>query len=211
VPHRSHPDLLVLHALRLKGFAEPPAVAEATAVAEADVADRLAAFQERALVKRRDGRVSGFLLLPAGKDHHAALLDDDLAAAGCDAEIEVAYAAFLAHNETFKQLCTDWQLRSVGGVAVANDHADAAYDAAIAERLAALQPEVAIVVDGLASAMARFGPYTARLDDAARRFVGGDPSALARPLARSYHDVWMELHEDFLVTLRRPRDATDGY
>src|SRR6476619_2852224 len=101
VSHQSHPDLLVLHALRLKGFAEPPAVAEATAVAEGDVADRLAAFQQRELVKRRDGRVSGFLLLPAGRDHHAALLDDDRAAAGCDDVVEAAYAAFLVHNETF--------------------------------------------------------------------------------------------------------------
>ena len=50
------------------------------------------------------------------------------------------------------------------------------------------------------------GRTPARLDDAAWRFVGGDHTALARPLARSYHDVWMELHEDFLVTLRpRPR------
>ena len=37
--HQSHPDLLVLHALRLKGFAEPPAVAEATGVEETDVVD----------------------------------------------------------------------------------------------------------------------------------------------------------------------------
>lgn len=209
--HQSDPDLLVLHALRLKGFAEPPAVAEATAVAEAAVAERLVVFQERELVKRRDGRVSGYLLLPAGKEHHATLLDDDLAAAGCDAEIEAAYVAFIAHNETFKQLCADWQLRPADGTPVPNDHTDAAYDAAIADRLAAMQPDVAAVVDDLAQAMARFGPYTARLDDAVRRFLGGDHSALARPLARSYHDVWMELHEDFLVTLRRDRDATDGY
>ena len=209
--HRSHPDLLVLHALRLKGFAEPPAVAEATAVDEAAVAERLVVFQERELVKRRDGRVSGYLLLPAGKEHHATLLDDDLAAAGCHDEIGAAYTAFIAHNETFKQLCADWQLRPTDGESVANDHTDAAYDAAIADRLAAMQPEVAAVVDDLAQAMARFAPYTGRLDDAARRFLSGDHSALARPLARSYHDVWMELHEDFLVTLRRDRDAADGY
>jgi len=211
VAHQSDPDLLVLHALRLKGFAEPPAVAEATAVDEAAVAERLVVFQERELVKRRDGRVSGYLLLPAGKDHHATLLDDDLTTAGCHVEIEVAYVAFIAHNETFKQLCADWQLRPSEGAPVANDHTDAAYDATIADRLAAMQPEVAAVVDDLARAMARFAPYTDRLDDAAQRFLGGDHSALARPLARSYHDVWMELHEDFLVTLRRERDASDGY
>ena len=30
--------------------------------------------------------------------------------ARCDEVVEAAYAAFLVHNETFKQLCTDWQL-----------------------------------------------------------------------------------------------------
>ena len=83
--HRSDPDLLVLHALRLKGFAEPPAVSEAVAIDEVTVAERLVAFQERELVKRRDGRVSGFMLLPPGKDLHSALLDADRAAAACDA------------------------------------------------------------------------------------------------------------------------------
>jgi len=211
VTHQSHPDLLVLHALRLKGFAEPPAVSEATGVEEADVVVRLTTFHRRELVKRREGKVSGFLLLPAGKEHHAELLEEDLAAAACDDRIEATYAAFLAHNETFKQLCADWQLRPVGGATVANDHTDAAYDAAIVERLVTFQPDVAVVVDELAAAMARFGPYSGRLADAAERFAGGDPAALARPLARSYHDVWMELHEDFLVTLRRQRDASDGY
>ncbi len=209
--HQSDPDLLVLHALRLKGFAEPPAVSEAVAIDETTVAERLASFQERELVKRRDGRVSGFTLLPPGKDLHAALLDADRAAAACDAEIEAAYAAFLAHNETFKRLCADWQLRTVGGQQVPNDHADAAYDAAIAERLAVMQPEVVIVIGDLSGRIDRFGPYADRLDDAAGRFMGGDPAALARPLARSYHDVWMELHEDFLVTLGRDRSAADGY
>ena len=196
--HRSDPDLLVLHALRLKGFAEPPAVAEATGVAEGSVTERLATFQEQALVKRRDGKVSGFLLLPAGRDHHATLLDDYRAAAGCDDVVEAAYAAFLVHNETFKQLCTDWQLGPGDPVVIAG-------------RLTDFHPVVAAVIDELAGAMARFGPYGDRLADAAERFAGGDPTALARPLTRSYHDVWMELHEDFLVTLRRERSAADGY
>ena len=209
--HRSHPDLLVLHALRLKGFAEPPAVSEAVALDEPAVTERLMSFQERELVRRRDGRVSGFMLLPAGKELHAALLDADRAAARCDAEIESAYAAFLAHNETFKQVCADWQLRTVGVRQVANDHTDAAYDNAIAERLTRLQPDVALVLDDLAAAIERFAPYVWRLEDAATRFVAGDPAALARPLARSYHDVWMELHEDFLVTLGRDRSVADGY
>jgi hypothetical protein len=209
--HESEPDLLILHALRLKGFAEPADVSDATNLAESDAAEKLTAFRDRELVKRRDGRVSGFLLLPAGKELHATLLEVDLATADCLAQIEACYSAFLDYNETFKQLCGDWQLRTVGGAQVANDHLDAEYDADIAARLAALQPVVAEVIDELSAAMARFAPYSRRLDRAATRFVEGDQAALAQPLARSYHDVWMELHEDFLVTLDRNRSAADGY
>ena len=165
-------------------------------------------------MKRRDGRVSGFLLLPAGKEHHAALLDDDLAAAACDAEIEAAYAAFLAHNETFKQLCADWQLRPVGGVSRSPTTTPTPPTTPPSPSGSPpSSPTWPWWSTTWPAAMARFGPYTGRLDDAARRFIGGDPSALARPLARSYHDVWMELHEDFLVTLRRertPPTATDS-
>jgi hypothetical protein len=211
VRHRSEPELLVLHSLRVKGFAEPGAVAEATALAEAEAAERLSVFRASELVGRRDGRISGFFLLPRGKELHAELLDQDRVAADAHVAVERAYSAFLDHNETFKVLCTDWQLRTVAGKQVPNDHGDWKYDAAIAARLTRLQPLVAALLDELAAALTRFGPYTGRLRDAVTRFNDGDASALARPLSRSYHDVWMELHEDFLVTLDRDRSAADGF
>ncbi len=40
-------------------------------------------------------------------------------------------------------------------------------------------------------------------------FRGGDDDALAKPLSGSYHDVWMELHEDLLATLGRERTDAD--
>jgi DNA-binding MarR family transcriptional regulator len=209
--HQSDPDLLVLHSLRLKGFAEPAHVSEATNLDESEADELLTSFHDRELVKRRDGRVSGFLLLPAGRELHARLLEYDLAAADCIAHIESCYAAFLAYNDTFKQLCGDWQLRTVNGVPVLNDHQDGSYDAAIATRLAALHPAVAGVIEELAVVMDRFAPYGRRLDGAVSRFLGGEQTALSQPLARSYHDVWMELHEDFLVTLDRARSEADGY
>jgi DNA-binding MarR family transcriptional regulator len=210
-PHNSEPDMLVLHALRLKGVAEPVDVSEATDLEESEADEKLSSFRDRELVKRRDGRISGFLLLPAGKELHATLLEHDLAAADCRSHIEACYAAFLDYNEGFKQLCGDWQLRTVDGSQVPNDHRDVAYDAAIAARLAALQPAVGEVIDELAAAMTRFAPYSRRLGNAVARFTGGEHTALAQPLARSYHDVWMELHEDFLVTLDRDRSEADGY
>src|SRR6266700_2778244 len=48
-----------------------------------------------------------------------------------DPEVADGYDAFLAGNEEFKVLCTDWQLRAGTGEPVLNDHTDEAYDAAI--------------------------------------------------------------------------------
>jgi len=209
--YRSEPELLVLHALRLKGFAEPADVSNATTLPETTVIELLTSYRDQDLVARRDGRISGFLLTPAGKARHASLLDDERARTDCQPCIESAYGAFLGHNETFKQLCTDWQLRPVNGTPVPNDHSDAAYDAAIAERLAALQECVTGVLEEVAGRLMRFAPYGDRLDDAVGRLRAGDSAALSRPLSRSYHDVWMELHEDLLVTLGRDRGEHDGY
>jgi hypothetical protein len=33
------------------------------------------------------------------------------------------------------------------------------------------------------------------------RLIGGDVRWLTTPMIGSYHDVWMELHEDLLMTL----------
>jgi hypothetical protein len=209
--YKSEPELLVLHALRLKGFAEPADVSNATTLPEETVTELLTSYRDQEMVGRRDGRISGFLLTPAGKERHATLLDDERTKSGCQGRLAGAYDAFLGHNEIFKQLCTDWQLRTVNGAPVPNDHSDAAYDDAIKKRLVALQEQVAGVLAEVANEMTRFAPYGDRLDNAVTRFVGGETAALSRPLSRSYHDVWMELHEDLLVTLGRDRSEHDGY
>jgi hypothetical protein len=66
------------------------------------------------------------------------------------------------------------------------------------------------LLGGLAGALHRFVRYPVRLHSAFERFQGGDRDALARPLSGSYHDVWMELHQDLLVSLGRQRAEADG-
>ena len=210
MPFISEPRFSVAHALRVKGFAEGPMVAEATGHPldqTLAVLDELAAAE---LIKRRDRGITGWSLTPEGRDAHAQWLDDERAAAGCEAQIASGYDAFLERNETFKVVCTDWQLRSVDGQPVPNDHSDEAYDSAVVERLGALHDSVSPTIDGLADAMARFGPYGDRLAGAWKQVSDGDRSAIARPLSGSYHDVWMELHQDLLLTLGRERSAADG-
>lgn len=49
------------------------------------------------------------------------------------------------------------------------------------------------------------------LGQAVERLRQGDPDALAKPLSHSYHDVWMELHEDLLNSLGRETSEADGH
>ena len=211
MPHVTAPALRVLHALKVKGFAEPPAIAESTGLAEAEIQPIVSTLGAEGLATHRDGRISGWTLSAEGKTEHLRLLAEDRDRAGADGALELAYKGFLAANDAFKALCTDWQLRSVGGEMVVNDHSDTAYDAAIAARLASLHAGIVPVLDDLTVALSRFEPYARRLSNAADRFSGGEPHALARPLSDSYHDVWMELHQDLLLSLGRERDASDGH
>ena len=61
------------------------------------------------------------------------------------------------------------------------------------------------------TALPRFASYALRLTRALERFKGGDGAALARPLSGSYHDVWMELHQDLLLSLAKERGDSDGH
>jgi hypothetical protein len=123
----------------------------------------------------------------------ATALHDDVEAGGDRGAIEEAYEAFLAHNEAFKHVCSKWQLEGE--------------PASCVDELTTLHAGVVPVVERLSASVARFGPYPARLRAALTRFQSGDGSALATPLSGSYHDVWMELHEDFLLSLDRQRSS----
>lgn len=208
MPDSSSPTMLVMHSLRLKGFAEVAAIAEVTALTEDVVASVISGLQVEGLTTRREGRICGWSLSPAGRSRHLELLRD---ANGPRDALEHAYKRFLDANDEFKLLCTDWQLRTVGGEQALNDHTDAAYDAAIIERLAALHADIVPVLDDLAAAVSRFGTYPRRLGSALTRLQGGDQTALARPLSESFHDVWMELHEDLLLSLGKERSMADGH
>jgi hypothetical protein len=197
----------VLHALRLRGLAGCEAVAGITGLPGLEVAGLLTDLVGSGLVKERGGRLPGFTLTPAGRAAHAAGIAGDLSEAE-RRQVATGYDAFVPLNGTFKQLCTDWQLR---GPDEPNDHTDAGYDAAAVGRLAALHTDIAPVVTDTASRVARFGTYAPRFAAALRRVQAGDRAAFARPLADSYHDVWMELHEDFLLSLGRVRAAADGH
>jgi hypothetical protein len=197
----SDPRLLVMHGLRLKGFGEAAAVAEAVDVSESDAKPLLDELVGEGLVTYRDGRLSGFSLTKEGREQHAAALAAELDAAGARPVVEDAYGRFLSHNADLLGICTAWQLRDADGEAVLNDHSDAAYDARVIDQLATLHTGVAPVCVDLARALDRFAPYGPRLQAALDRVQAGEVDWFTKPMIASYHTVWFELHEDLLSTL----------
>jgi hypothetical protein len=199
-----------MHGLRLKGFAEAPAVAEVIAMPEGDTKAALDQLVGEELASYRDGRLSGFTLTPAGRAEHARLLAEELDAHGVRDAVHAAYAKFLGHNGDLLTVCTAWQLRDVDGTSAINDHTDAAYDAGVIEQLAEVHGHVEPICQELAGSLLRFANYGPRLADALQRVRSGDTDWFTKPMIPSYHTIWFELHEDLLATLgiERGQEAT---
>ena len=199
--HVSEPDFVVLHAVRLKGFAEADAVASTCGLAGDEVSAHLQRFANDGLAMRREGRLCGWSLTQDGRAHHATRAAEEVAACGGRDRIEAAYRTFLEINTLLLEVCTAWQLKPDGGGQVPNDHSDPTYDKEVITRLREIDEQVQPVCAELARVLDRFAPYGARLTAALERVEAGDIEWFTKPLIDSYHTVWFELHEDLLTTL----------
>ena len=197
----SDPRTLVMHGLRLKGFAEAAGVGEAVGVPEAEAKPVLDQLVTEGLATYRDGKLSGFSLTKPGRSEHARLLSEELERTGTRAAIDAAYQQFLRLNTELLTVCTEWQLRDIDGQPTVNDHSDAAYDAAVIEKLAGLHARVEPICDALGGALQRYAGYGPRLGQALERVRSGDCDWFTKPMIPSYHTVWFEMHEDLLSTL----------
>jgi len=153
------------------------------------------------LIRHKQGAVSGWMLLPAGRALGEALLAAELNESGKRAELESAYARFLEQNQPFLALCTDWQTRKVDGELVRNDHADPDHDASVLERLTAVEASMRPLWADLGQLLERFDSYATRFATAHKRLADGDLDWFTSPMVDSYHTVWFELHEDLLASL----------
>ena len=205
LPYASSAELLVVHALRVRGFVDADVVVAATGLAADEVDAGLAGLADAGRARHRDGRMSGWMLTPDGRSHGEALLAAELEATGTRPAVEGAYRDFLEANQGFLELCTDWQLRpdpeAPDGDPIVNDHADAAHDVAVVARLADADVVVQGVSAALADVLARFDGYGDRFAGALARVRAGEVEWFTRPMIDSYHTVWFELHENLLATL----------
>ncbi|MBA3604394.1 MAG: hypothetical protein H0W46_00175 [Acidimicrobiia bacterium] len=195
-PFQSAPSLVVLHTLRVAGRAPTSTLLEVTGLPPNMLKAELDAADAAGTVAHHNGLVPGCSLTPSGRSHHIDRLDDERRAADRETEILAGYDDLVAMNDWFKSLCTEWQLQ---------DH-----PRSCVERLQERHRHVDAMARRLGRAITRFNPYAARFECALERLRTGDSDAFTTPLAGSYHDVWMHLHEDLLLTLGRERSPTDG-
>jgi len=107
------------------------------------------------------------------------------------------YPSFLDLNVAFKELCGDWQLRDGSP----NDHSDELYDREVIDRLLMLDEKAQPIATAMGKVAARFVPYAPRLAHSIRRLDSGEHNLFTGVMCGSYHDVWMELHEDLILSL----------
>jgi hypothetical protein len=202
----SDPFFRTFHALRIKGFAKADVVAEVADLPLSIVDQHLADLQSREWAMFREARQL-WQLTPVGREEHRIALSEDVGHIHIADKLRDAYEVFLGVNERFKVLCGDWQLRD----GAPNDHSDPTYDGSVVEQLVALNGDALPVVTSMGAVLARLAPYAPRLASTCRRVVAGETNMFTGVMCGSYHDVWMELHEDLILTQGIDRSAEGSF
>ena len=196
----------LLHSLRVKGLARPEVLSGLSGVPVRDLEARCQPLVDAGLVLARGGAMAGYMLTPKGKGEAARLLTEDAETVAAREALSSFDSAFLPYNTTFKTICHRGQIRDDEQP---HDHSDAESDAAVIDELAKLHAEFLPLLDTISGPLPRFGRYAPRFEAALARLQSGDAAAFARPMADSYHDIWMELHNDVVLSLQRDRTAAD--
>jgi hypothetical protein len=212
VAKASDPRVLVLVTLRLGAVVPAAEVARRSGVPTQLVEALLGELEGSGQARSRQGRVSGWMLTGDGRAECHRLVRDE--AASDEMALDAAYRGFLGVNQRLIDTCTAWQLRTVDGVEVPNDHADVAHDAAVLAELDAVAAVAEPVCEQLGHILERLSGYGARLAEGRARVRAGETDWLTSPAIDSYHTVWFELHENLLMTLgiergqERPEPST---
>ena len=193
--HASDPFFRTFHALRIKGFAKAETIAEVADLPPVVVEEHLEALKGREWAMFREARQL-WQLTPVGREEHRIALAEDVGGAHLGEALGPPYDEFLKLNERFKSLCGAWQLRDGNP----NDHSDASYDGNVVQQLVALNEEAVPVVASMGAVLSRLAPYAPRLDNTCERVTNGETNMFTGVMCGSYHDVWMELHEDLILS-----------
>jgi hypothetical protein len=204
VTQESAVELLLLHAVRLKGMADEEAVVQRFAIPQSQAVELLLDYQAFGWISWSEfAGTGGWSLTAAGKVENERRLAAELdRSEGARGVVRAAYGTFLPLNGRLQQACTDWQLRPTPDDALAfNDHRDEAWDQGVIDELHGVDRELKSVVDQLTGVLKRFQDYDIRFSGAIKRAAEGDTAWVDGTSIDSCHTVWFELHEDLLATL----------
>jgi hypothetical protein len=203
VSNPSPSDLLVLHAVRVMGMADPSAVARRTGLDVDVVTEQLLDDQSRGWVQRvAFADLAGWALTESGRAEGERRLADELDRTGARDAVDAAHTTFLRHNDRFLASVTRWQLRPVpGDPLAANAHDDPEWDGRVLDELADHGRRLQGVGTILAAALDRFSGYDTRYLAALERADAGQLAWVDAPGIESCHTVWIQLHEDLIATL----------
>ncbi len=195
-------DATCLRALTLKGMAAADGVADFAGVT-ADAASRtLDKLVEAGLLQAAPG--DRFMMTPEGTAAVEAAYATEAIEAG--PAIEPHLDRFHELNARFKQVVTDWQMRTVDGEMVMNEHDDPDYDASVLESLTVeIHEGICEIIASVSETVTRLDAYRSRLTAAVDAIASGDTQMVASPLRDSYHTVWFELHEELIRLSGRNR------
>ena len=193
----------VMHGVAIRKHGSAHDIAAICGLPEARVNEVLATAAAGGRVVESEGR---YLLSPAGQLILASDYSRFCGPLRANAGFHSAYERFERINVDLKQLITDWQTLELGGKRVPNDHADAAYDRRIIDRLGDLHERFEPILRTLVAGASRLRVYQDKLMAALESAEAGDVAAVSDARTDSYHTVWFELHEDLLRLMGRQRE-----
>jgi hypothetical protein len=186
--HPSPDDLLVLHAVRLKGFADTEAVAARFGLDTDRTREDLLDAEAYGRVSRSSfGDLAGWSLTGAGRRHNEAQLRDELDSAGAEGTVAAVHKRFRRLNIRASEMFTGWQLEPDGSRDTVRGLEDLAGGLGDLER-------------ALTADLSRFAGYHGRFTAALAR-AGHDPAWITGVEVDSCHRIWFEFHEDLIATL----------
>jgi DNA-binding transcriptional ArsR family regulator len=183
----------VLHALGIKGRASLEELAAVLGSRPSATELWLRELDAAGLVTQRlAGRRPGWMLSPTGRAAYTSQCWESVSP-DARARLVAEYRSFLRINTRAKTACSAWQTTT-----------DGQRRAELIWELDEIHEQVAPVLNRSGEIVERFARYGVRLGEALLR-AHDDPRYVVSPSVDSFHTVWFECHEDFLVTLGRSR------
>ena len=189
----------VLQALRLKGRATANELATSLGCDPSEVEQELQVLAGTQLVVERvGGKRPGWMLTGDGRNRYEESLVELRVPATME-RLSDTYEQFLQYNSQVKGLCARWQ---------STDDDAARFE--IIDELHEIGEKIAPSLGSAGEVVARFGAYPTRLA-AALQQAADDPRYIVSPAVDSYHTVWFECHEDYLLMLGRSREQEGSW